>query len=66
MRRLLSLDYLVDVAAVTITALVGTIALGRFLDSSVAHKLDTAPVVGDLVIGVRNAVGQVYDPTRLP
>lgn len=66
MRRLLNLDYLVDVAAVTITALVGTIALGRALDSSIAHRLDTTPVVGDLVIGVRNAVGQVYDPTRLP
>lgn len=66
MRRLLSLDYVLDVAAVTVTALVGIIALGRALDSSVAHKLDTTPIAGDLVIGVRNAVGQVYDPTRLP
>lgn len=59
-------NWLVDVAAVTVTTLVGIVAVGRFLDSAPVRRLDELPVVGDFVVGVRNAVGQVYDPTRLP
>lgn len=59
-------NWLIDVGALTVTSIAGIVALGRFLDSDIVHRLDDVPVVGDLVIGVRNAVGQVYDPTRLP
>jgi hypothetical protein len=59
-------NWLIDVAALTVTTIVGIVAIGRFLDSDPVRRLDDQPVVGDLVIGVRNAVGQVYDPTRLP
>jgi hypothetical protein len=60
------LNWILDVGALTVTALVGIIAAGRALDTELAHRADRLPVVGDVVIGLRNAVGQVYDPTRLP
>lgn len=57
-------DYLLDIAAVTVTVVVGTIAFGRFLDSRAGHSLDGVPIVGSAIEGVRGAWGQVYDPTR--
>jgi hypothetical protein len=59
-------NWLIDVAALTVTTIVGIVAAGRFLESDVVRRFDGTPIVGDLVIGVRNAVGQVYDSTRTP
>jgi hypothetical protein len=57
---------MVDAAAVSVTAVVGVLVIGRFLDSDLGHKLDGVPLAGDVVEGVRNAWHHVYDPTNAP
>jgi hypothetical protein len=55
-------DYLVDVFAIGLAAIVTIIVLGLFLDSGVASPLYRLPLVGPVLSGVRTVLQHVYDP----
>jgi ABC-type proline/glycine betaine transport system permease subunit len=56
------LDVVVDVAMVTISAIVGTVVLGRALDTDLVRRAEMLPIAGSLITGVRAVVRQVYNP----
>ena len=53
-------DFLVDVAAVVIAALLVIVAGGRLLNSATAQRLETVPGVGSVVGGLRSLWAPVY------
>jgi hypothetical protein len=57
------LDYGVDIASIAIAAAVGIIVVGLALDSGPGQALESAPVIGPVVTGVKSLWQHVYDPT---
>lgn len=56
-------ELLLDVFALAITVQVGTVLMGRALNSPTAYRLDPLPGVGNVVGSLRLLVDQTYDPT---
>lgn len=55
-------DYLVDVFAIGLAALIAISVLGLALDSPVVARVYPIPIVGPLLAGIRAFVQHVYDP----
>jgi hypothetical protein len=55
-------ELVVEVAAVTLSALFGMIVLAKALNSGSAGRLDAVPVLGVAVRGLRSLVDQVVNP----
>ena len=56
------LDVVLDVAMVTVSAIIGIVVLGRALDTRAARSVEGIPVVGNILTGTRAVVRQVYNP----
>lgn len=55
-------ELLLDVFALAITVQVGTVLMGRAVNSPTAYSLSTVPLVGNFVDSMRAFVDQTYDP----
>jgi hypothetical protein len=55
-------DYLVDVFAIGLAAVVTIIVVGLFLESGVASPLYRVPFAGQILEGIRTVWQHVYDP----
>jgi hypothetical protein len=55
-------ELLLDVFALAITVQVGTVILGRAVNSPTAYALSGVPVVGQVVDSTRAFIDQTYDP----
>ena len=55
-------ELLLDVFALAITVQVGTVLLGRALNSPTAFRLSAVPLVGNVVDAGRAFQNQTYDP----
>lgn len=55
-------ELLLDVFALAITVQVGTVIIGRALNSPTSFRLSDVPVVGPAVDSLRAFSNQTYDP----
>lgn len=56
------LDVIPEVAMISVSAIVGTVVIGRALDTDLARSLERVPILGSLLLGIRAVVRQVYNP----
>lgn len=50
-----------EVAAVSVSAIVGILVLAHLVNSGPASQVDNVPIVGSAIRGIRAAVGQIVN-----
>lgn len=50
-----------EVAAVSVSAIIGILVLAHLVNSGPASQVDSIPIVGSAVRGIRAAVGQIVN-----